>query len=182
MNITLIMVLSLALAVTATGCAADQATRIAEEGGNRQSASGQGDVDPRLLQVGLTAIQGRVRRIVDGYSKIEPKADFRYFMHPTMARDAVMEFDVANLETLTFSPRIGTLDAACSKDHQAGEVEMSYALDAQNPVRLVVDRDFDQLVPIALNGAKSLTVMVNHGNGVTTCDWFGLGVLNVRQG
>jgi len=180
MNITLFNIaLSLSLALTATGCAADQATRIAAEGGNRQSASAPDNVDPELLRFGEAAMQGRVRSTVDAYSKIEATADFRYFMHPTMEKDAVMEFDVANLETITLSPRIGTLDDACSKDPAAGEVEITYALDTQAPVRLVVARDFDQLVPIALNGAERLTVVVNHGNGVTTCDWFGLGVVNV---
>ena len=124
-------------------------------------------------------MKARVLRTVDAYSKVEPTPTFRYFMHPNMEKDAAIEFDVSGLSSVTLSPRIGALDRTCMNDPKAGEVEMSYALDDATPTRITVDRNYDQLLIVKVGESKRLTVAVNQGNGVVTCDWFGLGLSHV---
>lgn len=123
----------------------------------------------------------RVLRTADAFSKIEPTSTFRYFMHPTIDQDAVIEFDVSGLSEITLSPRIAALDRNCLRDPTAGEVEFSYVLDTMTPTRLTVDRNFYQLLIIKVGDSRKLTVAVNQGNGVVTCDWFGLGLSNVIE-
>lgn len=163
---------------TTVGCGPDQATRL---GGDSEVSRRRTDnVAPQLLRAGFSGMQRRVLRTVEAYSKIQPTAQFRYFMHPTMEKDAVIEFNVSGLAEVTLSPRISDLDPTCFSDPEAATVAMSYALDANAPTRVIVDRKYDHLIPIVLRGARSLTVSVNQGNGVITCDWFGLGVIDVK--
>lgn len=139
------------------------------------------NVSPLELSAGIEAMKSRILRTEDAFSKVEPTTTFRYFMHPTIEKDALIEFDVSGLSSVTLSPRIGPLDKNCMKDPMAGEVEMSYALDDAAPTRFMVDRNYNQLLIVRIGESKRLTVAVDQGNGVVTCDWFGLGLSHVSE-
>jgi len=159
-------------------CAPDQATRLGL--GKELRLQAPDKVAPEALQAGLTAMRGRVVRTDDAYAKIEPKPDGRYFMHPTMAKDAVIVFDVRGLHQVVLAPRILDIDRACARDPDAARVALRYQVDQNAPVTVDIDRNWDRTIPVALHGATELRAAVNHGNGVITCDWFGLGMINVR--
>lgn len=172
------VVLALVVAIIVAGCGPDQANRSLSA--QPVAVSARTDVSQPALVAGLQAMQGRILRKVSGFTDIVPTATSRYFMHPGMDKDAVMEIDVSNLSSLTLSPRISELQEGCLGDAEAGVVEFTYAVDEDKPTRILVDRNYDKLLVIELAGSKRLAVAANNGNGVTTCDWFGLGFLNVR--
>jgi len=172
--------LALFMASIISACGSDQANSGAPtESGLPAPPAKPDNVSSQDLSAGIEAMKTRVLRTVDALAKVERTRAFRYFMHPSMEKDAVIEFDVSGLSSVTLSPRVD-LDAKCMKDPNAGVVEMSYALDDATPTSVLVDRDYDQLLDIEVNQSKKLTVAVNQGNGTVTCDWFGLGVLNVQ--
>jgi hypothetical protein len=172
------LVLAIIASIMVSGCFADQANRI--PAAQSDPAAKPDDAGDPALAAGLLQMQGRILRKVAGFGDIVPTPTSRYFMHPAVDRDAVMEFDVSNLSSLTLSPLIGALDAGCLADPDAGVVALSYAVDDAKPTRIVVDRSYDQLIAIDFAGSKKLTVVVNKANAVITCDWFGLGFMNVR--
>ena len=131
------------------------------------------------LQSGVRAIESRIIGTVDALSKVEPTAEFRYFMHPLIGKEASIEIDTSALASMTLSPRISHLNAECLADPTAGIVQMSYAMDGATPSTVIVDRNYNELIPLDLRLSKRLKVSVNQGNEVVTCDWFGLGVLRV---
>jgi len=172
--------LALFMACTVSACGSDQANSSAPTEPDLPPPPTKPDnVSPQDLSAGIEAMKTRVLRTVDAYNKVEPTPTFRYFLHPTIEKDAVIEFDVSGLSSVTLSPRIGPLDRSCMKDPKAGNVKMSYALDDATPTRFTVDRDYDQLLVVKVGESKRLTVVVNQGNGVVTCDWFGLGLSHV---
>lgn len=177
-----IPVLALLTISLAPGCGADQANRNPAALQASMAGPRQDNVSPQDLKSGLDSMQGRVLRSIGAYNEIAPSASFRYFMHPAMDKDAVMEFDVSTLSSLTLSPRISVLQGGCLADPQAGKVDVTYALDENRPVRFSVDRNYEELLEIVLDGSRKMTVAVNQGNGAITCDWFELGFLNVRPG
>lgn len=149
--------------------------------GTSVGAAATGDqAAPAALQAGIEAMGTRVASTVDAYSKVEPTPSFRYFMHPTVEKDASIEFNTSDLSSVTLSPRIGDLNAECAGDPAAGIVEMRYSLDGGVPTTITVDRTYNTLIPLDVSAAQKMKVDVSHGNGVATCDWFGLGVLDVK--
>jgi len=195
-----LLVLGLLIAPVASlllGCGADEASNppVSSPGSPPSPVSastGEADipsstpnapsVNAEELQSGLKAMETRVLRTVDAYSKVEPTPTFRYFMHPTMDKDASIEFDISGLASVTLSPRIGDLSPECLSDPNAGVVQLSYALDGGSPVKMTVDRNYNQLLPLELTKSRTLKVEVNQGNDAATCDWFGLGIVNVTSG
>lgn len=138
-------------------------------------------ISPTALAEGLKVMQSRVKRTVDAYTKIVPGASSRYFIHPTLEQDGVMEFDVSGLSSLYLSPWMGEQTGVCLSDAGAGVVDLSYALDDKPPIHVVVDRYYGEMLLLELAGSTRLTIVVNHGNGVMACDGFEIGFLNVRE-
>ena len=136
---------------------------------------------PEDLKAGLAIMQPRATRTVDGYSKVEPLPGFRYFMHAALDKTASIEFDTSGLSSVTLSPLIGdfSTDKGCVDDADAGVVLFTWTLDGAQPNKVTVDRNFDELIPIDVSDAKSVTVEVDSGNRSIACDWFGLGFVNV---
>lgn len=139
----------------------------------------QADASPQDLQAGIEAMKERVLGTVDAYSKVEPTPTFRYFMHPKIDQESSIELSMAGLKSVVLSPRIGDLSPECLSDPEAGIVEVKYALDDAAPTSITVDRNYRELIVLELNQVQKLKVQVGSGNGRITCDWLGLGVLNV---
>src|SRR5688572_32370522 len=60
-------------------------------------------VDPTAaadLKAGLEVMQPRLLSTVDAFNKIEVLPTFRYFLHPTMDKDASVEFKVEGLSSI----------------------------------------------------------------------------------
>ena len=172
--------LMLFLAGLVSACGPDQANR-SMPAESRSLVAKPDNVSAQELSAGIEAMTSRILRTEDAFSKVEPTSTFRYFMHPTIQKDALIEFDVSGLSSVTLSPRIGPLDANCLQDPKAGEVEMAYTLDDATQARFTVDRNHDELIIVRVGETKRLTVTVNQGNDVVTCDWFGLGISHVSE-
>lgn len=136
---------------------------------------------PEDLKAGLEVMQPRATNSVDAYNKIEILPTSRYFMHPTMEKDASIEFDTTGLSSLTLAPYLGDLNANsdCMAAATAGVVEFSWSLDDGAPVKLTVDRTYTGSVPVEVGNASRLKLAVNQGNGEMSCDWFSVGFMNV---
>jgi hypothetical protein len=134
------------------------------------------------LQAGLALMQPRLTRTVEGAAKIEMMPSFRYLFHPKLEGDALMEFDTRGLASLSLSPYMVDLgiQPICQNDPKAGVVQSSWALDDGPLNSLTVDRNYTQLVPVEIGGAKRLVLHVGNGNGVITCDWFSVGFVDVK--
>jgi hypothetical protein len=118
-------------------------------------------------------------RIEAGRSGLSPfriTEDRRIFMHPVSDRDTWAEFDVSGIAALDLAPRINPLRGGCSTREDTGVIGLWVSLDGK-PVgtRIVVNRDYQGIVPVAVNGARRLRIDIDDGNGTEACDWFSLG-------
>lgn len=140
-------------------------------------------VNPEDLQAGLAIMQPRASNAIDGFNKIEVLPSGRYFLHPSMEKDASIEFDTQGLASLRLAPYLGDLNANsdCLSSATAGIVKLTWALDDGAPVDLTVDRTYGGTVDINVGDAKKLKLVVNQGNGEIGCDWFSVGFTNVVQ-
>lgn len=140
-------------------------------------------VQADALKAGVSAMQPRLIKAVDGFSKVEPLPSSRYFMHPAMDSDASLELNTDGLSSVTLSPYIGDLssNSDCYKAPEAGVVRFSWALDSGPPNSIVVDRNYSKLIDIDVSKSKRLTLYSNKGNGTILCDWFSVGFLNVKN-
>ena len=57
---------------------------------------------------------------------------------------------------------------------------MRWSLDGGTPNEVAVDRNYATTVAVDTSRASRLKVEVDEANGVHWCDWFGLGVVNVK--
>lgn len=135
------------------------------------------------LKAGLDATRPLIIATQDGYAKVEPKNKNRFFMHPDADKIASIEFDTSSLTGLSLSPRMEDFSSVqdCAGNPQAGVVRVRWSVDAAAPKELIVDRAYTGRVDIDLNNASRLKVEVDNGNGVPWCDWFSLGIVDVRK-
>lgn len=141
-------------------------------------------VDPEseeALKAGLDAMTPRMVSHTDAYSKIVPRA-FRLFMHPDQGKNAEVEFDTKGLTSVSLSPYIYDFsgDADCESNKEAGVVDVIWSLDGGAPNTVKVDRNYVDLLPIDLSNSSRLRIEVNEGNGVTWCDWAGIGFIDPK--
>lgn len=178
MNIStpLLAVAGFAIGGLLAGCAPDQQSSPPQAEAPAQKMDSANTQD---LQAGLEAMTPRILMTVDAFSKVEPTRAHRYFMHPSVEKEAVIEFNIEGLAALTLSPRIGELSADCLADPLAGSVQMSWSLDDAPPTTLTIDRQYGDVISVDIGTSKKIRVEVGKGNDVVTCDWFGLGFLNV---
>ncbi|MDR7135219.1 hypothetical protein J2X06_002428 [Lysobacter niastensis] len=138
---------------------------------------------PADLKAGLEIMQPRLLSTVDALNKIDVLPTSRYFMHPTMDKDASAEFNVKGLSSVTLSPFISDLGVSkdCYDRPEAGVVAFTWALDNGQTGKVTVDRNYVESVAVDTSAAKTLKLVVNQGNDSTTCDWFSVGFLNVKS-
>lgn len=134
------------------------------------------------LKAGLAAIASRVVATGDAYEKVAPRQDDRYSLHPDTGKNASIEFDVKGLQSLTLSPYVADFSTIpdCDGNPEAGVVRMRWSLDGGTPNEVAVDRNYAATVAVDTSRASRLKVEVDEANGVHWCDWFGLGVVNVK--
>lgn len=135
---------------------------------------------PDDLKSGIDIMQPFASNAVGGLKPVEVIPSNRYFMHPSMDKDASIEFDTSGLKSLELSPRVGEVgeDSGCAGPG-AGIVRFTYSLDNATPVVLTVDRYYVDMIPLDLSTSKRLKLGVNEANGEITCDWFSVGFVNV---
>lgn len=138
-------------------------------------------VDSASLKAGLDAMLPRVRVQVDGYTKIGPKENHRFFMHPDETKNAIMEFDVKGLKSLTIAPYIEDFsgNADCLGNPAAGVAQLTWSLDGGEKQKLTVDRSYNGTINVDVGKASRLKLEVDKGNEATWCDWFSVGFTNV---
>lgn len=134
------------------------------------------------LRAGLDAMTPRIVATVDAYQKIAAREDTRLTMHPDADKNAVVEFDVGGLRSLTLSPYMGDFSSVpdCEGNPEAGVAQMRWSLDGGAAETAMVDRRYASTIAIEFKGAKRLKVEVDKGNSVHWCDWLGLGIANVQ--
>ncbi|MBP6749006.1 MAG: hypothetical protein KA144_05155 [Xanthomonadaceae bacterium] len=134
------------------------------------------------LRAGLDAMTPRIVATVDAYQKIAAREDARLTMHPDADKNAVVEFDVDGLRSLTLSPYMGDFSSVpdCEGNPDAGVAQMRWSLDGGVAEAATVDRHYASTIAIEFKGAKRLKVEVDKGNNVHWCDWLGLGIANVQ--
>lgn len=132
------------------------------------------------LAAGLTIMHPRLKFSGGGLGEVIVLPENRFLMHPDLGKPTVAKFDVSGLSTITLSPRIKDLsaDEACVANAAAGVVGLAWSAGL-NTGALQIDRHYDQLIEIKLEGAEQLELKVDDGNGVITCDWFTIGFLDV---
>jgi hypothetical protein len=139
-------------------------------------------VAPADLQAGLDIMNPRIVTKVDAYQKIAAREDMRLTMHPDADKNAVVEFDVAGLRSLTLSPYMGDFSTVpdCEGNPEAGVAQMRWSLENGAGETVMVDRNYAATIDVDLKGAKRLKIEVDKGNGVHWCDWLGLGIARVQ--
>lgn len=142
-------------------------------------------VDPfgeNELKAGLNAMMPRIITTVDGYSAVVPRPDARFNLHPGEERNAIIEFDVSDLSTVTLSPLMGDFSSSadCMGTPEAGVARLRWSLDGGEPTAIMVDRAYSGSARIETLGANRLRIEVDKGNDQTWCDWVGLGVVKVQ--
>jgi hypothetical protein len=140
-------------------------------------------IDNASLKAGLDVMLPRIRAQVDAYTKIGPREDHRFFMHPDEKKNAVLEFDVKGLKSLTLAPYIedfsGNLE--CMGNPASGLVQLTWSLDGGEKHPVIVDRTYNGTIPVVIGPAARLKLEIDKGNDVVYCDWAGVGFLNVVQ-
>ena len=111
--------------------------------------------------------------------RVDP--DAQLFMHPADDHPASIDFNVTGLDRLELTPHINSLSDECKAFNdpgkEAGVVGLTLSLDGQPLVpRQLIDRAFDQSVPVVVKGGHDLRIEVDKGNEVSWCDWFSIGV------
>jgi len=134
------------------------------------------------LKAGLAALTPRIVATVDGYQKVEPRQDDRFAMHPDAGKSASIEFDVKGLQSLTLSPYMADFSsvADCDGNPQAGVVRMRWSLDGGASNDVAVDRTYAATINVDVSKASRLKIEADEGNGVPYCDWFGVGIVDVK--
>jgi hypothetical protein len=133
------------------------------------------------LEAGLAVMRPRITARVEPVAKIDATAHSRLFMHPGDTKSALVEFGTRGLSSLELSPFIE--DLAASPDcagPKAGVVRLSWSTDTGKEGALTVDRSYTGTVAIDLAKSSRLTLVVDEGNETTLCDWFSVGILNVK--
>jgi hypothetical protein len=133
------------------------------------------------LEAGLAAMRPRITAEVEPVAKITVTGHARLFLHPGDTKSASVEFDTKGLSSLELSPFIEDLGANpdCAGP-KAGIVRLSWSTDAGNRGALMVDRSYTGTVAVDLAKSSRLTLEVDEGNRTTLCDWFSVGILNVK--
>lgn len=117
----------------------------------------------------------------DGFSPITLEHDYRLFMPPPDTQSAWIDFRVKSIEEITFSPRIKPLTPECkalnAPGKEGGVAGLTLLLDGE-PVasRKIVDRNYRGAITVKTGDAQTLRVVVDKGNDVSWCDWFSIGV------
>lgn len=134
------------------------------------------------LKAGLDTMTPRIVAQVDGYKKIEPDNRYRFFMHPDEKKAASIEFDTKGLTSISLSPFMADFssDQGCVANPQAGVARLTWLVDGKKKGSVMVDRDYNALVNVDLTKSTRLKLEVDNGNGVIWCDWFTVGMVNVK--
>ena len=139
-------------------------------------------VDLASLKAGLAAMLPRITARQEPVAKITPTEQSRFFMHPDVAKTALLEFNTKGLSSLELAPFIQDFagNPTCANEPTAGVVQLTWSTDTGKKNSLTVDRNYTGTVPVDLTKASRLKVEVDKGNGTTVCDWFSVGMLNVK--
>jgi hypothetical protein len=138
-------------------------------------------IEGATLKAGLDVMLPRVRTQVDAFTKIAPKENHRFFMHPDEAKNAVVEFEVKGLKSLSIAPYIEDFSGnpPCVGNPAAGVVQLTWSLDGGEKHKVTIDRTYNAVIPVDVSKATRLKLEVDKGNDVTYCDWASVGFTNV---
>ena len=130
------------------------------------------------MKAGLTLMESRT---VNG-AKLSPNERSRVRLSPEDTKSASVEFDTKGLTSIELAPFIEDLaaDKGCVGNPEAGVVRLTYSLDGVKKPPITVDRNYNSVVSVDVTKKSRLKIEVDKGNGVTWCDWFTLGFLNVK--
>lgn len=173
--------------VPPAGATAPPASRILDQDpiGGDLAALARSTSRPRtqlgIRRANLRWLLGRMLAQQVGQAPFRMEPDAQLFMHPADDRPATIDFDVTGLDSLELTPRINSLTEECAgfnePGKEAGVVGLSILLDGQPLLpRQLIDRSFQQSVPLAVEGGHDLRIEVDKGNEVPWCDWFSVGV------
>lgn len=142
-------------------------------------------VDPAdlgALKAGRAAMLPRVKAETEAAAKITPTDHSRFFMHPGDDKNAAIEFDTKGLKSVDLSPYIEDLasNPDCASNPTAGVAHLTWSADGKKVGELTVDRNYTGTVTIDVSKTSRLKLEVDKGNGTSLCDWFSVGVLNVK--
>lgn len=141
-------------------------------------------VDPAALKVGLAKMLPRVTAKVEALpnAKLEPNDHFRFFMHPGDDKKTSIEFNTKGIVSLDLAPFIQDLQGApdCANNPQAGIARLTWLVDGAKKGSALVDRNYTGVVNVGLAGSSHLKLEVDKGNELALCDWFSVGMLNVK--
>jgi hypothetical protein len=129
----------------------------------------------------LTWLVGREEAQQAGAAPFRIDQDAQLFMHPSEGHSTWIDFNVTGADDLVLTPHINSLDPGCkamnTPGKEAGVVGLTVSLDGKPLVpRLLVDRNYEQALPVKLAGGHTLRIEVDKGNQVSSCDWFSVGV------
>lgn len=124
---------------------------------------------------------GRMLAQQQGLAPFSIQPDGQLFMHPADDHPATIDFNVSGLDRIELTPHINSLSDECKgfnePGKEAGVVGLSISLDGKALVpHQLVDRSFQQSVPLEVEGGHDLRIEVDKGNQVSWCDWFSVGV------
>lgn len=114
------------------------------------------------------------------YTALRVTPGNKIFLHPTVEKDAWIDFDVDGIGSVELAPGIEKLNPECEANPSAGMVHVEVLLDGTPVEQRDVDRNYADKIGIKTNGAKSLRVEVDAGNGVAWCDWFAVGFSEIH--
>lgn len=151
----------------------------AAQGSDNVAGVGRSVADSNLA-AGLKVMQPRLLSTEGGLGDVIVMPEHRFLMHPDLGRPSVATFDLSGLSSVTLSPKIKDLsaDADCLANADAGLVMLSWNAGPNASGTQQIDRNFDQLIELKLEGVDRLELQVDDGNGSITCDWFTIGFLN----
>jgi len=134
-----------------------------------------------VRRANLRWMLGRMLAQQQGLAPFRIEPDAQLFMHPADDHPATIDFNVSGLDRLELTPHINSLDDECKgfnePGKEAGVVGLSISLDGQPLMpRQLLDRSFQQSVPLEVKGGHDLRIEVDKGNQVSWCDWFSVGV------
>jgi hypothetical protein len=134
-----------------------------------------------VRRANLRWLIGRMLAQQQGLAPFSIQPDAQLFMHPADDHPATVDFNVSGLDRLELTPHINSLSDECAgfnePGKEAGVVGLSISLDGQPLLpRQLIDRSFQQSVPLTVEGGHDLRIEVDKGNQVSWCDWFSVGV------
>lgn len=134
-----------------------------------------------VRRANLSWMLGRMLAQQQGLAPFRIEPDAQLFMHPADDHPATIDFNVSGLDRLELTPHINGLNDECKgfnePGKEAGVVGLSISLDGKPLMsRQLIDRSFQQSVPLEVKGGHDLRIEVDKGNQVSWCDWFSVGV------